>query len=159
MAYYTGLLANVTRWLAASEHPLPIGAFLLDAEKLSASSESPADTVAALTRKCDLMYNPRHHQHLADTLAMLSTIGSEVLWATRDGSPTRRSAARPFFYSAMETYGFVIHDITESAQVQAAMRVSFTEGPNCGKHSARGPLCVVKMVRDTVESSIVASKL
>ena len=42
MAYYTGLLANVTRWLAASEHPLPIGAFLLDAEKMSASSESPA---------------------------------------------------------------------------------------------------------------------
>lgn len=59
MAYYTGLLANVTVWLATSPYAsmAGVGAFLLDQEKFSASATTPAATVAALTRKCDLIYN------------------------------------------------------------------------------------------------------
>jgi hypothetical protein len=59
MAYYTGLLGSVSAWLATAEHgsAVGIGAFLLDQEKFSASPDTPAGTVKALTRKCDLIYN------------------------------------------------------------------------------------------------------
>ena len=86
MAMYSGLLANVSAWLAGAEledgsAAVGVGAFLLDQEKFSASPTSPAATVAALTRKCDLIYN-----------ASLDAFpGARVEWYNRGGvgwSPT-----------------------------------------------------------------------
>ena len=57
MVYFSGLLANVTSWLAAASDDVGVGAILLDQEKFSASPDSPAPTVSALTRKCDLIFN------------------------------------------------------------------------------------------------------
>ena len=61
MAFYTGLLANVSSWLAAAASPhgrtLKIGAFLLDNEKFSAAFTDKPAKIEALTRKCDLIFN------------------------------------------------------------------------------------------------------
>eukprot|EP01051_Picozoa_sp_SAG22_P021265 SAG22_NODE_4630_length_1211_cov_1.462230_2_plen_220_part_01 len=61
MASFTGLLANVSTWLAGTEHgasgTVGVAAFLLDQEKFSSSPTTPQATVDALTRKCDLIYN------------------------------------------------------------------------------------------------------
>ena len=121
----------------------------------AAALEPPYDLLLG----SDLMYYPRHHQRLADTLTMLSTIGSEVLWATRDGAPGlpppaaaatatkpaggSPTAGRPFFYTAMEEHGWIVTDITASASVAAAKRGSACDGTESG----RGALSVVRMVR------------
>jgi hypothetical protein len=66
MTYFTGLLGNVSRWLAeaarrddgaAAAAAAGVGAVLLDQEKFSASPSSPFAALTALTRKCDLIYN------------------------------------------------------------------------------------------------------
>lgn len=59
MAFFTGLLSNISTWLAATDQgaSVGVGAFLLDQEKFSSSPTTPVGTVNALTRKCDLIYN------------------------------------------------------------------------------------------------------
>jgi hypothetical protein len=59
MAFFSGLLVNVTAWLAKADSAgtVGVGAILLDQEKFSAQTGSPVATVDALTRKCDLIWN------------------------------------------------------------------------------------------------------
>ena len=62
LAYYQALLANVTRWVAGCNAKAcaraGVAAVLLDSEKFSVTSgDAGGKTWAALTRKCDLIYN------------------------------------------------------------------------------------------------------
>jgi hypothetical protein len=57
--YYDGLLTNISHWLADCKEcaGVGIGAVLLDSEKFSSSPGTPIAVSAALTRKCDLIFN------------------------------------------------------------------------------------------------------
>lgn len=54
-----------------------------DEEDAAALGPEPFDLLLG----SDIMYNPPHYKTLADTIARLTAVGSEVLWVTRDGSP------------------------------------------------------------------------
>jgi hypothetical protein len=55
----------------------------------------------------DIMYNPPHYKTLADTIARLTAVGSEVLWVTRDGSPDDGIGwPGEVFYDRVKSHGF-----------------------------------------------------
>lgn len=59
LEFYTALLRNVTIWLKQCPDcgAAGVGAVLLDSEKFSVSPDSPSAVSAAVTRKCDLIFN------------------------------------------------------------------------------------------------------
>ena len=54
MALFSGLLSNVSSWLASAEHSasVGVGAFLLDQEKFSSSPTTPVETVSSVWCVC-----------------------------------------------------------------------------------------------------------
>ena len=83
---------------------------------------------------------------LAQTIASITTVGSQVLWVTRDGSPDDGPAwPADGFYSRVRDAGFEVQDITKTNELAEIMRL--VKKQYTAEQKGRGQLCVVRMTR------------
>ena len=83
---------------------------------------------------------------LAQTIAAITTVGSQVLWVTRDGSPDDGPAwPADGFYSRVRDAGFEVQDIAKTDELAGIMRL--VKKRYTAEQKGRGQLCVVRMTR------------